>query len=204
MKLGEIKAEALRLMGMDVEVNAENVRDFEYDENYGILVTGMPGALNRCFADIESKGVLPLRRKDLMPTAGRGHCYRFSIKDLGGEPVRLIAETDHAYDGDHSFRREGDGTLLILDGDADASYTLLYRPHIPRVSAITADSTELDLPEAIAAAIPYYLKGDLYRHDEPGEASEARNWYEAALEQYAATVRDGVQGTVQTVYGGEL
>lgn len=204
MTLGEIKAEALRLMGMDVEVNAENVRDFEYDENYGILVTGMPGALNRCFADIERKGILPLQRKKLEPTAGRGRCYRFSIKDLAGDPVRLIAETDHAYDGDHPFQREGADTLLILDGDADASYTLLYRPRIKRVSATDDDSKDLNLPEAIAAAIPYYLKGDLYRHDEPGEASEARNWYEAALEQYAATVHEGVQGTVQTVYGGDL
>ena len=204
MKLGEIKAEALRLRGMDVEVDAENVRDFEYDENYGILVTGMPGAINRCLADIESKRVLPLLRASVVPYEVRGERLRFEVGRVQGEPVRLIAEDGELYEGNVPFVREDADTLLVLRGNADAIYTLLYRPRLTRVSADTAESKELDLPEAIAAAIPYYIKGDLYRHDEPGEASEARNWYEAALEQYAATVHEGVQGTVQTVYGGEL
>ena len=72
---------------------------------------------------------------------------------------------------------------MVAGFDEGDTYTLLYYPKIPRVSSLTSDEEELTIPENIASHIPYFIKGDLYRDDEPNEASEARNWYEAAMDE---------------------
>ena len=58
---------------------------------------------------------------------------------------------------------------------------------------------ELDIPNGIAEQIPYFIKGDLYRDDEPNEASEARNWFEAAMDAII-TGRTNRTGRVCTKY----
>ncbi len=58
---------------------------------------------------------------------------------------------------------------------------------------------EFKLPDKIAAYIPYFIKGDIYRNDEPNEASEARNWYEQGMETILNEPRDP-QETVCSVY----
>ena len=57
-----------------------------------------------------------------------------------------------------------------------AMIDLLFESGVHKVNAC-------HIPENIASSIPYFIKGDLYRDDEPNEASEARNWFEAAIEE---------------------
>lgn len=65
----------------------------------------------------------------------------------------------------------------------------------PYVLRTTPDAEELRMPEGIAVLLPYYIAGDLYRHEEPAQAAEWRNYYEAGMSQFCA-LRD--EGTVQS------
>ena len=59
MTLGEIKAEALRLMQIDEDVDGDTVGNVVDNEDFRLFYTGMPGALNRAFADLEARRILP-------------------------------------------------------------------------------------------------------------------------------------------------
>jgi hypothetical protein len=203
MTLGDIKAQALQMMGFDEYVDANNVDDFAEDDNFGPLLRQMWSAVNRCFADLETKRVLPLQRASLPSPTGKGTWRRFDYSGISDlfEVVRLVMETNYGVDDDHPFLLEAGGTLRVNDYDDSANYVVLYRPKLKRLTACTDNSTEIDLPEALAAAVPYFVKSEVHRFDEPDEAGEARNFYEAAVEQYASRAEISRQGAVQTVYG---
>lgn len=216
MTLGDIKAEALQLMGFEEDVDAENVDDYADDDNWGPLIRPMWNAINRCLSDLETKRVLPLQRASLPAPTGKGTWRRFrydGIEDLF-EVARVVVETNYHVDDDHPFLLEEGGTLRVNDYDDTANYCVLYRPKLARLRVTSPNSTVIGLsvgekekvilPDALAAAVPYFVKSEVYRVDEPDEAGEARNFYEAAVEQYAALAEISRQGTVQTVHGVDL
>ena len=205
MTLGDIKAQALQLMGtFEEDVAADNVDDYAEDENWAPLLRQMWSAVNRCMADLEAKRVLPLGRSPLPAPTGKGMWRRFRYDGIRGlfEPVRVVVETNDSVDDDHPFLLEDGGTLRINDYDDTAEYAVLYRPALPRLTVNSGNDTVIPVPEVLAAAIPYFVKSEVYRVDEPAEAAEARNFYEAAVEQYAAGMEIARQGSVHTVYGG--
>ena len=203
MTLGDVKAQALQMMGFDEYVDGDNVDDFAEDDNFGPLLRQMWSAVNRCFADLETKRVLPLKRASLPAPTGKGTWRRFDYSGIDDlfEVVRLVVKTNYGVDDDHPFLLEEGGTLRVNDYEDTANYVVLYRPKLGRLTADTDNSTEIDLPEALAAAVPYFVKSEVHRFDEPDEAGEARNFYEAAVEQYASRAEISRQGAVQTVYG---
>lgn len=215
MTLGDVKAQALQMMGFDEYVDATNVDDFAEDDNFGPLLRQMWSAVNRCFADLETKRVLPLKRVELEndKATGKGTWRRFrydGIADLF-EVARLVVESGDDIDDDHPFLLEEGGTLRVNDYDDSANYVVLYRPKLGRLTANSGNDTVIGLPvgekekvvlpDALATAIPYFVKSEIHRFDEPDEAGEARNFYEAAVEQYASRAEISRQGAVQTVYG---
>lgn len=206
MTLGDIKAQALQLMGFEEDVAADNVADYSEDENWAPLLRQMWSAVNRCFADLETKRVLPLRRAELENPTGKGTWRRFCYDEIEGlfEVVRVVVESGDHIDDDHPFLLEDGGTLRVTDFDAGATYAVLYRPRLTRLTVTSGNDTVIRVPDALAAAIPYFVKSEVYRVDEPDEAGEARNFYEAAVEQYAAGMEIARQGAVQTVYGVDL
>lgn len=185
MKLGEIKIEALRLMFANVGeiLDAAFLSQYKDDERFRDYLDNMPGSINRCFAEIEKRGVIPSKTVSLTDGTSNGYSIRFDLSEIGdfGAVDRLISENKWIYDPAHAYRMEGN-TLVVDSPLSGEKYTLLYKPCLTRVSATTGEDTDIALPDMIAAAIPYYIKGDLYRDDEPNEASEARNWFEAALD----------------------
>lgn len=206
MTLGDVKAEALRLMGLDEPVNADNVSDYEEDESWAPLIRSVWGAVNRCFADLETKRVLPLKRYALSDPKGRGGWRLFYYGDQTDifEPVRLVVESGDYVDTDHPFLLDEVGYLRVMDYDANADYAVLYRPRLDRLTSVSGDDTEIALPDALCDALPWFVKSEVYRLDEPAEAAEARNFYENAVEQYASQAEVSRQGTVQSVYGVDL
>lgn len=213
MTFGDVKAEALRLMGLDEPVNAENVDDYEEDESWAPLIRTMWGALNRCFADLESRRILPLHSKGLENGQGRGSWRTFYYGDeigvIGEKPgvmevARLVVEGDGYVDTDHPFLLDEVGYLRVMDYDPAATYKLLYRPRVPRLMPNSGNSTTIELPETLCEALAWFVKSEVYRLDEPAEAAEARNFYENAVAQYAALAEVSRQGTVQSVYGMDL
>ena len=57
MTLGEVKAEALRLMQIDQDLDGDTVGNVVDNEDFRLFYTGMPGALNRAFADLEARRI---------------------------------------------------------------------------------------------------------------------------------------------------
>lgn len=208
MKLGEIKIEALKLMNacVDRDIGIEDLDEIINEEEFRDYMIAMPGAINRCFADLEEKRVLPLEAYILSAEQGEalGRFRRFLLPDIipqFGDLERLTYLSADGYQGEASFHREGD-EILIEDFDADGCYRLLYRPVIPPVTSFSDDAAELPIPDRIAVWIPQFIKGDLYRGDEPEEASAARNLYEQQMAQIAAAdmLKESRQRLVRSVY----
>ena len=207
MKYGDIKIEALKLMfiNMGDDITVDKLDTYAQDDTYSGYLVNMPGSVNRCFSVLESRGVLPPESKTLTASDGvaSGAFIRFNLPSLIEnfyDIDRVVSETsDGEYCGDCDYQTEGDTLVLERYNDKDITYTVLYRPTIPRVESLTDDDWEIPVPENIAALIPYFVKGDLYRDDEPNEASEARNWFEAGIEEILLRKTNKVS-RVKTVY----
>ena len=103
-----------------------------------------------------------------------------------------------------AYFREGD-SILFERFNLSALYTLLYRPSIRRINAGTQDDYEVsEIPDRMACYLPYALKAELFRNDDPDEAEVARAVFEQAMAEIAAEERGSHQGRVRAVYGGGL
>ena len=194
MTYGEIKIEALKLMFVNAqdEINTEWLEVYADDETYRSYLSNMQGSMNRCLSNIEEKRILPSRSKTLLYEDGSksGAFIRFDLKTLIDDYFdleRVVYETDSGdYCADCEYRREGDVIVLpFFEKNEGITYTVIYKPKLRRVSLASENSDEIDLPESIACYVPYYLKGELYRDDEPNEAAEARNQFEQLMSEIA-------------------
>lgn len=191
MKLGEIKVEALRLMFVDFanDYGIEELETIATDRNYAQYVSGMTGAINRCMSELEIRKVLPVKRKKLTGGNIEGRLIRYNLDEICADFYainRVIRSYRNAYEANADYRMEGN-TLVLNNVSNDEQVVLLYYPRLKRVTGGSDNNMELsDIPDFIATAIPYYIKGDLFRLDEPAEAGEARNWFEAALDDIIA------------------
>jgi hypothetical protein len=211
MKLGDIKAQVLSLMFVNTseEIAHANIVDRAGDDTYGYYLVRMPEAINRAFSALERKRVLPVRRCELVAAAGvetpRG--IRFDMETLVDDYYDVERVTMESYGGYESvvdYFREGD-SILFERFNLSALYTLLYRPSIRRINAGTQDDYEVsEIPDRIACYLPYAIKAELYRNDDPDEAEMARAVFEQAMAEIAAEERGSHQGRVRTVYGGGL
>lgn len=208
MKLGDIKIEALKMMGANVneDIYPEYLSDYMNDESYKEYLINMTGAINRCFSSLEEKRVLPTKARVLTLSEGLASnaFVRFDLANLIEDFYdidRIVRETSNGdYDADHEYIREGDTLVLDRFEENDGiSYTVIYHPSIQRITSSTDNETELSIPDSIASYIPYFIKGELYRGDEPNEASEARNWYEQAMAEISSKKIRKTNG-VRTVY----
>lgn len=208
MKLGEIKLEALRLMfaSYNEELTVEQLSALTHSQEYGQYLIAMPGSINRCFADLELRGVLPLKSAALAREAAEEVCgmLRWELPRVLADylaPVCLICEWEGGSftETELAQYREGDILRLPIFDPERKGYRLVYRPRLPRILSYTDDTVELPIPDRIAAFIPYWIKGELFREDEPGEAGEARNWYEVAMDRAVAFAADR-RGSVRSVY----
>lgn len=196
MKLGEIKIEALKLMFASYERDF-SVSDLNADaasDTYRDYLINMPGAINRAFAIIENKGVLPSKAASIT-------CEEFPLPDDCLAVDRVVYRGRGEYIPNFPYALEGD-TLIITDPMREGEkYILYYKPRITRVSSGTSnedDLMEYGIPDYIAVYIPYFIKGELYREEQPGEASEAHNLFMKALDELIPEKAGG--GSVTTVF----
>ena len=187
MKLGEVKIEALKIMFADYtdDLALDNLADLKTDENYGRYVNSMPGAINRCFSRLEDSNAVPVKKFVLTEDLGTisNNRIRFDLSAIisdFGNVDRIIYETATEYEGNCEYIMETNSIIVLPYRGGD--YTIIYSPTLTRITAGTAEDAELELPDKIASIIPYFIKGDLFREDEPAEASEARNLFELSLE----------------------
>ena len=152
------------------------------DDNYNVYLYAMTGAINRCFADLESKGATPIKsmvlRRDHLTdgvfdlTKIEEYSALDSVTDKDGRNVEFVKKGNYLYP-----------PPLLSDEDYCVIY---YHVRIPRIGEDTGNSEQIELPDELARLIPYFIKGEVYREEDPNEAGEARNWYEQGVVQYLA------------------
>lgn len=209
MTYAEIYAEALRLMfatgSDDIAATAEGLAGLVGNVNYRDYMLSMPGAVNRCFADLEAKKVLPWKTARVGNEDGDkvgGGYRRVLLSEIAPDCLEIERVTQRQEYGDEAeltagedYFIEGDELILI-----PGATVIRYTPALPRIDAGTDLDAKVPLPEALAAVVPYYVKGELYRREEPGEAAEAHSIYEQRVAQvYPEPSR--VQTAVKMVYG---
>lgn len=209
MTYAQIYAESLRLMfatlSDDIGDAAEGVSGLVDNVNYRDYMLSMPGAVNRCFADLEAKKVLPWNTARVGSADGDkvgGGYRRVLLSEIAtdcyeierviqrreyGDEIILTAGEDYYVDGDE---------LILIPGEIVIKYT----PALPRIGEWTSLNVPAPLPEALAAAVPYYVKGELYRCEQPDEAAEAHSIYEQRVAQ-VTPAPSRVQTAVKMVYG---
>ena len=202
MTLAELKIECLRIIfaNADEILYPDRLSEYETDEQYRDYLANMTGAINRCFSTLENKKVLPVKTfliESSSVVASRR--IRIDMKQAVSDFFdidRVIGESDYTYKSNVDFWMAGD-VLIVPNENLD--YTVLYYPTLPRIKSTTSGDTEIPVPDNIAAYIPYYVKGDIYREDEPNEAAEARNWFEQAISELEGK-REQYQSTVESIY----
>ena len=212
MKLGEIKIETLMLIfpSVSIEVDTDNdealneaLLDLKQDPNFADYLVGMTGAINRCFASLEGRGVLPTTgvtvKKEQCKKVG-DNWLKLDISSLVPEIAQIehiAVEKNGLYIPRHDYLRESATTILFKD--IANEYTLIYTPKIKRIKNITSAQEVIGLPDEIACLIPYYLKSELVRTDDSSEASSAREQYERGIMELVS-YREGYQSSVDSVY----
>ena len=210
MTYGELKIEVLRIMFVHngQGIHPDDLSIYEQDETYRFYLTNIPESLNRCLSRIEERRVLLDRARTLRASDGTAEApfIRFDLSEIEDffDLERVVYYDSHGnYNGSAPYEREGDVVVLPIYEEGDGiGYTVVYKPKIARVRSYTPNDTRLELPDGIASIVPYYIKGDLFREDEPDEANEARLWFEQALDEIAPR-RDKVVGNVVSVYSQE-
>ena len=185
MNIGEIKIEALKLMFVNYGFNitTEDLTTIESDENYGSYLVNMEGSILRALDRIENNCVLPLKTKIITKTdyKERSNYLELDLTEIEDFCfLERIIETDVNGLKNTHFQFEIEGNDLILE-NKNSSYKLIYYPKIIFKETLT-DSTDIPIPNNIARLIPYFVKSELYQEEEPALASEARNLFEASLE----------------------
>jgi hypothetical protein len=192
------------------EATDEWIRAMSEDENYKDYIDGVFGALDRCFTDIELRGILSLGRAAI-PEGGEafGSYRRYAVAELipsGAVPVAVEVSNpwgkpERLSMGVEYFIEAGE---LLLPAECEGA-AILYRAALPRVTLAEDLSAVVPLPAQIASLVPYFLAAELYRGEEPGEAAELLSLYERGMTRAAALVspvQDRVINVMSIDFGG--
>lgn len=179
----------------------EALSNLKADPNYCDYLSAMTGAINRCFTNLESKGVLPLKAatfaKDNFEKCGSMLCLDISDK-INGKIEKVAFRNGFKYIDSFDFSFNGDN-MLIIEDYGDGVYTIIYEPYIPRIKNTTGANYTVDLPDKITSLIPYFIKSEVIRTDDASEASVARSMYETEIAELVSN-RYGHQGAVESVF----
>jgi hypothetical protein len=185
MKVGDIKIEALKLMFVNYsfDLGIDDLQSMISDENYGSYIVNMNGAIARALDRIENACIVPIKRYEIPfeECISTRQFLKFDLSAIKDLYIidRITAEYDGEYDGNVGFSLEGD--MLLLPKDS-ADFTILYYPTIKTIDENVQDTDDIWIPERIARLIPYFIKSELYQEEEPDLAADARNMFEASLE----------------------
>lgn len=186
MKVGEIKIEAIKLMFTNYafDISIADLQTSISDENYGSYIVNMNGAISRALDRIENACVVPTKTRlisDDELVVGKNYS-RFDLSKIEDLFIidRITAEYENGdYDSNIAYELEGDELLLE---NANAELRIIYYPKIKTMDDTVKDTDDMWIPDNISRLIPYFIKGDLYQEEEPNLAADARNIFEASLD----------------------
>ena len=191
MNLGEIKIQALMLMYPDASVKYDDstgqgienaVYELKCNPNFEGLLEACVGSINRAFSQIEAMELSGVKCVD------KAHSLCKRAPD-----GRVIIETEKDFLSLHRlYCHVGDNTYPctyeLMDNHIYADkvgqvYTVVYRTKIPRITRTTKESLEIELPNGICEAIPYFVMAELLGKEDGDRAREARELFEKMISQ---------------------
>lgn len=190
MKLGELKIETLRLLFADadgVPLTVSGLDEAEDSEQYAQYLRMMPGAINRGLSYLEMRGVLPLKTVILaadgcgMLSYGKDELPADFRRAVNVQYVDAMGQRRNC----RQWHAENGGLCVAASAD-EPQVAVWYLPRLERLAADAPDDTEIPLPEELAQMLPYWLKGELFRSDEPDEAVAARKYFDEFLADFEA------------------
>ncbi len=200
MKLGEIKAEAINLMGLitDTSVDWTNIDTLYNDDTVASYLYAMNGSINRALMRLYEAGLLGESSKTIFSADIDGDGYDTSkIEDYG--KLESVYITDGNWCKPILANVIGGKIWLKPLTSQKYHYLIVYRKKAPFIKANASSSTELNIPYEIGLKIPYFIKGELYADENASAAANAMSIFE----QYLTTALNdgGVQTSVETVIG---
>ena len=190
MTYGQIKDEALRLAGVDIQ-DKENSCFSDY-------LSMLPGCIMRAFADIEAREILPIYRITVKKEQTKAIGDRMSVelsslfcekgaigKNSIPEIFSIVAITSAQasdYGRKIDYYYENSDTLILENADGD--FNICYYPIMLTIGDIARDDTVLPVPDGICSAIPYFASSDLIMNDEPSLSSYLRSKYEMLISRF--------------------
>ena len=186
MTYGEIKIEALKLMFVNYsfDMSVEDIEKMKTDESYGSYLVNMDGAINRALDRIENACVVPVKKYAIVDDnlTREGDLKVFDLNKISDlfQVERISSINSYGdYCGDVEFNIDAEELLIRQNY---SNFKVIYYPQLPRKTNKLSDFDELDIPDNIARLIPYYIKSELYQEEEPTISADARNIFEACLE----------------------
>lgn len=203
MKVGDIKIEAIKLMfaNYSFDMDISSLQTMISNENYGSYIVNMKGSIARALDRIENACVVPTKVYTIKneDTIFNKYHIRFDLSKIEDFFAidRISAEYSNGeYDGSVSYELEGNELIL---NNANAQYRIIYYPKIKTIDDSIEDTDDIWIPDNIARLIPYFIKGDLYQEEEPNLAADARNIFEACLDDLKVQAQNK-QNYVHQIY----
>lgn len=215
MDINQIKKEALRLMFATYsdtlkDNGEERSVDEMTEENYTQYLANMDGAINRCLKRLESVGavqrktvafILPFT-DDEGKAVNCGYVKKALPSDCRKvDRVVYSNSSTYYFDEDHPFKiLSGD---IVLKAHSAGTYEIVYFPKVQIQVSYPSnfDLSQMGIGDEFAVLIPYYIKAELYEEDEPAQATQARNLFEALLaDTLAMNIEDNKLGRVVDIW----
>lgn len=202
MTVADIKIQTLKLMEInDTDISPVILPELYSDENYKIYLSQMPPAITRAMNRIKMAGVIPQKSYTLEPIEENRLSAKYELGTLipdFSKLRRVVVESEYGYCGNYPYTFEG-ANVVLFNLHKGNTVTFLYEPKMPVITSVTADDTEIPLPDELAAIIPYSVKADVFEQDEPELATQARNIFEGMLAEYWSQEQN-VEASVDEVY----
>ena len=202
MTVADVKVQTLKLMGLNSEdISPAILPDLYADENYTDYLSQMPPAITRALNRIKTAGAVPQKSYSADALAENKRIAKYDLNALISDFSKLrrvIIESAVGYCGNYPYTFEG--VYVVLFGlRIGQTVTFIYDPKMPVITTLTPDSTEIPLPDELAALLPYFVKADVYEQDEPELATQARNIFELMLAEYIPQEQN-VESEIASVY----
>lgn len=212
MKLGEIKLETLYLcfatpeLSIDTEdatVFSDTLNALKSDSNYSDYLNASVGAINRALSYFELKGMVPVKRAEIPFDSSEvvNGCFTMDLPRIIPDFCSLVSLSEANSDIVSYVEYAQDGALIrAFPPTVGNGYTVQYIPTLERITHATSEEYDIPLPRYMCEAIPYFVKGDIMRVDNPEEAERAREEFYSLCREMPINGEDKIF-QVRTLYG---
>lgn len=195
MKIGDLKIATLKILELpqDNMLYFDRLSEIETEDAYiGYLEAFLP-SLQRSLMRITTSKVLPYKTVKIDANTPLEKNNELIVK----AKIRNLAEDIYNIEDVFYEDTQGDitkcgysiyGGYLTIKKEYQLNFKVVYAPRLPLIisneNINDYDLDILEIPDEIQNIIPYAIKADIYEEDSPSKANQARNLFEAYLNEF--------------------